>query len=446
MNMNSVSVHTFNKTSIAKQGQLLLAGIVMSSLLAACGGSSGPSAEELAAQAALAAQVAANKAAADAAAAAALAQAAADKAVADAKAAADKAAANAKAEEERQVALTAARKETQDSVKQVETDTKAAQAASSSAGYALLQAKQQGAAYPEVAEALAETQAFADQAKQAVEQALAQKALATAAATNAETALSLADVTAFAEQAKNAALSTKEARVAAEKARDATQKAAAEVSAGVKLAEAARRYAKLDVSGNELPLNATSWSCLKDKQTGLVWETKTDDGSFRDKDWRYRHMHNYGGYGNTVDTKGQVLCRGLDTCDAYSYMNAVNGAGLCGRNSWRIPLKSELGSIAQINGGGTPPHINQEVFPDIVYKPYVAAYCAMNTNTGADAEHNYQGVDYGLPLLNGIQTKENLENSILIPLRYYGEIKDGLVDNPGNASNWICYTRMVSSR
>ncbi|OQX13718.1 MAG: hypothetical protein BWK73_11410 [Thiothrix lacustris] len=446
MNMNSVKVHTFNKTSIAKQGQSLLASIVMSALLTACGGSSGPSAEELAAQAAIAAQAAADKAAADAAIAAAIAKAAADKAAADAKAAADKAAADAKAEEERQAKIAAARKDIKDSVGQVETDTKAAQSASAIAGYSLLQAKQQASAYAEVANTLAKTQAFADQAKQAAEQALAQKALATTAATSAESAETLEAVTAFAQQAKNAALRVKEARTAAEQARDATQKAADQVSAEVKIAEAARRYTKLDSGGNELPLTANAWSCLKDKQTGLVWEMKTSDGSFRDKTWRYRHMHNYGGYGNTVDTKGQVLCRGLDTCDAYSYMNAVNGQGLCGRNSWRIPLKSELGSIAQINAGGTPPHINQEVFPDIVYKPREAAYCAMNTNAGADAEHNYQGVDYGLPLLNGIQTKENLENSILVPLRYYGEISDGLVNNPGNASNWICYTRMVSSR
>lgn len=423
MNMNSVSVHTSNKIPV-KQGQLFLAGMVMSSLLTACGGSNGPSAEELAAQAAIAAQAAANKAAADAAMAAAL----------------------VKAEEERQAALATARTIIKDTLKQAESDTKAAKFASSMAGYVLLQAKQQGGIYPEVADALAATQAAADQADQAADQALAQQALADTAAANAESVTTLAEVTTFAEQVQAAAALIKVALAAAEQARAATQQAAARVTAEVKLVQASRRYTKLDASGNELPLTATAWSCVQDKQTGLVWEIKTDDGSFRDKDWRYRHMHNYGGYGNTVDTNGQVLCRGLSTCDAYSYMNAVNGAGLCGRNSWRIPLKSELGSIAQINAGGMPPHINREIFSDIVYKPREAAYCAMNTNTGADAEHNYQGVDYGLPLLNGVQTKENLENSILIPLRYYGEIKDGLVNNPGNASNWICYTRMVSSR
>ena len=65
MNMNTANVHTPNKTFMPKPSHLLLAGLVMSSLLTACGGSNGPSAEELAAQAAATAQAAADKAAAD---------------------------------------------------------------------------------------------------------------------------------------------------------------------------------------------------------------------------------------------------------------------------------------------------------------------------------------------------------------------------------------------
>ncbi len=47
------------------------------------------------------------------------------------------------------------------------------------------------------------------------------------------------------------------------------------------------RYLKLDAGGNELPANATNWSCVKDKDTGLIWEAKSDDGGLRDRDWRY---------------------------------------------------------------------------------------------------------------------------------------------------------------
>ncbi len=79
MNMNRCTVHTPNKTLVAKQSHLLLAGIVMSSLLTACGGGSGPSAEELAAQAAAAQNAVAAQAAATAAAQAAAAKTAAER-------------------------------------------------------------------------------------------------------------------------------------------------------------------------------------------------------------------------------------------------------------------------------------------------------------------------------------------------------------------------------
>lgn len=443
MNMNSVKVHALNKTSTSKQGQLLLAGIIMSSLLSACGGSSGPSAEELAAQAALAAQVAVNKAAADAAAAAAL-----------AKAAADKAAADAKAEEERQAKIVAARAEVNDIVNQVETDTKAAQAASSMAGYSLLQAKQQGSSYTEVAATLAETQTFADQAKQAAEEALKQKNLATTAATGAKSAQTLEEVMVFVQQAKNAALSVKASRTAAEQARDATQKAAAQVSAEVKLAESAKRYTKLDSAGNVLPASATSWACVKENATGKVWESKASSG-LRDSDWRYRHFHNYAGYASTRDSKGNTLCQGLNNCDAYSYVNAVSGTGLCGRSQWRLPTMEELLNLVQVNDSGLRPNIDLKFFPDTVNQANQAAYCSENlartatdcgyapgtpVNQGADGriECNYQGVDYGLPISAG-----NARGGSMVALRHYGEVPDGLSTYPTN--NWICYTRLISS-
>lgn len=433
MNMNNVSVHTLNKTSITKQGQLVLAGILMSSLLTACGGSSGPSAEELAAQAAIAAQAAADKAAADAA----------------------KAAADAKAEEDRQANIAAARQKTKDIVAQAETDTKAAQSASSIAGYSLLQAKQQGTGYPEVAQALAETQAFADQAEQAAEQALAQQALATAAVSNADNAQTLADIQTFSQQAQSAALSIKEARTAAEQARDATKNAAAKVSAEIKIAEAARRYTKLDSAGNALPASATSWACVKENATGKVWESKTNDNGLRDSDWRYRHFHNSAGYASTKDSNGITLCQGLGNCDAYSYVNAVNGTGLCGRAQWRLPTMEELLDLVQVNDNGQRPNIDLKFFPDTVNKAYQAAYCSENlartatdcgyapgtpVNKSADGriECNYQGVDYGLSI-----RADNPRGDSMVPLRHYGEVQDGLPTYP--ASNWICYTRLISS-
>lgn len=442
MNMNSVSVHTSNKTLIAKQGHLLLAGIVMSSLLSACGGSSGPSAEELAVQSAAAAQIIADKAAAQAAADKAAAQAAADKAAAQA--AADKAAAQAVAD--RQAALVAARQQISVAVSDVDTEAKAAQSASSAASVLAVQAGQQASGYDEVAVSLASTNAYAAQAKTEAERAVAQKEIVAKAKADAESAQDLEAMADSEKQAQDAVATAKKARLAAEEALASTRTAAQKVADEVVVAQASRRYTKLDAGGNALPSSATSWSCVQDKTTGYVWEEKTNDSGLRDKDWRYRHMHNYGGYGGLKDTNGQTLCQGLGTCDAYSYMYAVNGTGLCGRNTWRIPLPKELGTIAQINSGSTPPHIDTNFFPETANIPTKGAYCTENVD---GAEHNYQGVDFGLPILYSSFPNESPANvlgvSILVPLRFYGEIQDGLLDNPGNASNWICYTRLMSS-
>ena len=47
-------------------------------------------------------------------------------------------------------------------------------------------------------------------------------------------------------------------------------------------------YTKLDAQGYELPKSASSWSCVLDNRSGLVWEVKTDNGGARDKDNEYR--------------------------------------------------------------------------------------------------------------------------------------------------------------
>lgn len=215
------------------------------------------------------------------------------------------------------------------------------------------------------------------------------------------------------------------------------------------------RYLKLDIGGNELPANATSWSCVKDKETGLIWEAKTDDGGLRDKDWRFRHAHNFGGYASNIDYNNNVLCQnvGSSSCDAYTYVNALNGSGLCGRNSWRLPLMEELLSLVQINANEQRPNIDLTYFPETANSPGKAAYCSENMSTystcgdgysiptgvdpNARAECNYQGVDYGLPV-----RAENPRGDSMVALRYYGEVQDGKgVPN----TNWICYTRLVSS-
>lgn len=199
------------------------------------------------------------------------------------------------------------------------------------------------------------------------------------------------------------------------------------------------RYVKVGALGNELPAAASSWSCVKDTTTGLLWETKTDDGGLQDKDWRYRHFHNYAGYASTVDYNGNTLCQNIggSSCDAYSYMQALQSTSLCGRSNWRLPIPEELLNLAQY---GSKPYIDLNYFPETVNNPGYGSYCTENLKVdeyGNRVEENYQGVDFSIPVYG-----DNLKGSLITALRFSGEVADGLTVYP--SANWICYTRLVS--
>lgn len=109
-------------------------------------------------------------------------------------------------------------------------------------------------------------------------------------------------------------------------------------------------FTKLDANGNVLASSAVNWSCVKDNVTGLVWEVKTDDAGFHDKDNTYRwggitHQgSNYGTYYNDWD----------------SLVNGSNSSDFCGYNDWRIPTTQELMSI--VDNGRFNPSIDTDYF------------------------------------------------------------------------------------
>ena len=139
-------------------------------------------------------------------------------------------------------------------------------------------------------------------------------------------------------------------------------------------------YTKIANDGSELPPDAVlgdgpgDWACTRDNFTGLVWEVKTDDGGLRDKDWLYTWY-----YADPDDNGGDPGNLGGDTCDGTlgtecnsgAYAAAVNASGLCGFDDWRLPDGNELiglvhyGIVASA-GGGTPPTIDPDYFPNTV--------------------------------------------------------------------------------
>ncbi len=88
------------------------------------------------------------------------------------------------------------------------------------------------------------------------------------------------------------------------------------------------RYVKVSQKGDwQLP-QEQRWSCILDRKTGLLWETKSQ-GKLRNAEYKY------------VQLGAGGRCDGGD-CTVDSYLSRVNQAKLCGRSDWRLPKRLEL--------------------------------------------------------------------------------------------------------
>lgn len=148
-------------------------------------------------------------------------------------------------------------------------------------------------------------------------------------------------------------------------------------------------YTKLDLNGNPLPSSASSWSCVRDNVTGLVWENKQADFTIETTDgdgatvlntptgeqwragnfvygWHNEEAANNGGNSGYLRTSDNRLdkdepvtaeygyCgfrysggRRFDLhCDTAAYIQEMNLQGTCGFDDWRMPEVSELRSLA----------------------------------------------------------------------------------------------------
>ena len=122
-------------------------------------------------------------------------------------------------------------------------------------------------------------------------------------------------------------------------------------------------YTKINAIGKTLPTNAQDWRCVKDNVTGLIWETKTNDGSLHDKDWTYTwYEPNKSQNGGAPGLKNGGVCGGTSQCDTAAYVKAVNAAGWCGAKDWRLPTKRELRTL--INYDKIPSVLDRAYFPN----------------------------------------------------------------------------------
>jgi hypothetical protein len=123
-------------------------------------------------------------------------------------------------------------------------------------------------------------------------------------------------------------------------------------------ASVAKTFTSMDDSGDTTIIPPERVACVRDENTRLVWEVKSDEGvggqaDFRDKDYGYNWFDGQNGYQGvaagtaaTANVLGSFPCQqsgtNLTRCDTSSYVRAVNAAGLCGFSDWRLPKANEL--------------------------------------------------------------------------------------------------------
>lgn len=154
-------------------------------------------------------------------------------------------------------------------------------------------------------------------------------------------------------------------------------------------------FTKLGAGGEVLASDASTWSCVRDNVTGLVWEVKTDDGGLRDKDWTYTWYNSTGvndggdrgvgdtgvgtttGYENNSDTfLGSDNCANPSRCDTEKFVADVNASTLCGANNWRLPTSAELKNLLHL-GADYYPVIDTDFFPNTVWIHWTASPSAL---------------------------------------------------------------------
>lgn len=130
----------------------------------------------------------------------------------------------------------------------------------------------------------------------------------------------------------------------------------------------------LDSNGDETTNNFDA-VCVKDVNTGLIWEIKSSDNtSYRYKNWVFTWYNNLsntnGGYDGI--TGGSNDCDStIGDCSTKTYVAELNSNVLCGNTNWRLPRVHELVSI-----------MNFESFPDPDFPVMVDRGLYPNTMSG----------------------------------------------------------------
>ena len=132
-------------------------------------------------------------------------------------------------------------------------------------------------------------------------------------------------------------------------------------------------YTKIGSNGRLLDATETSWQCVLDHNTDLMWERKQSGDISNtvnlqtDRFFWYMPEGDNGGIVGTQDDETERLsvpglptCQGFEEedtstwCNTDAFINRMNAANYCGYDDWRLPTIAELQSIQMLGAAIDP--------------------------------------------------------------------------------------------
>ena len=150
-------------------------------------------------------------------------------------------------------------------------------------------------------------------------------------------------------------------------------------------------FTKIDANGNKLPADASSWSCVRDNHTGLMWEVKTPGNMGTTYQWYNPDAATNGGFAGYENG-------GVNT---HAFVNEVNRQGLCGHNDWRLPDRMELTGLGDLSKPYPGPTIDTAYFPNTQGSVYWTSAPSANLGDYAWLVYFNDGGSTGVSLKNG---------------------------------------------
>lgn len=106
------------------------------------------------------------------------------------------------------------------------------------------------------------------------------------------------------------------------------------------------------------------WDCVRDNQSGLVWEVKKTEPGLQNINntysWYDPDQITNGGWAGKANAG---VCTGSD-CDTASYVKAINEKKLCGFTDWYLPSRYELNTIVDASISYPGPTLPKSFFPE----------------------------------------------------------------------------------